>query len=313
MLTRVLAFTMILSGIVVAQTTIPGTFNRTQQQTPGTANNGGSIVSTPTISLGNGITPTVITNQDTVNVTLPQNTSLSGPTVQANAPAPVSTDMSGANAANAVGTDNGQNVPGQASRNFDFVKAPGGETGPVVGSMEDPSISLGEVARKVRNGKQISKRTITNADVNAMNGSFPGSGDQSAQDANGSTATSMASPGSQQNASETAGASTQTTGGTAGAAQPQNSQAPAYAQPSNRDPFNAPSATPNDGTKPNAQQGPGVTPRSSSRRVQTPSDNSNGSNNTEKRHLPESSSSLPLLATFGALSTVVGIGYLKLR
>jgi hypothetical protein len=292
---RVLAFTIILSGVVAAQTTIPGTFNRTQpvpQQT-----NGGYIVSTPTISLGDGITPTVITNQDTVNVTLPQNTSLNGPTVQTNNPATLNT------AANTTAASDNSQTAGQASRNFDFVKAPGGENSPVAGSMADDSVSLGEVARKVRNGKQISKRTITNADVNAMNGTFPGTEGQPG-DATGVSGASMANP-SQQNGDVT---TPQTSGGTAGAAQPQNSQAPAYAQPSNQGPFGAPSTTPNDGTKPNAQQGPRVAPRSSSRPARIPAKPS-----SDKQQMPESSSALPLLGVLGSIVTLAGFGYMKLR
>lgn len=295
---RVLAFTLILGGVVAAQTTIPGTFNRTQpvpQQT-----NGGYIVSTPTISLGDGITPTVITNQDTVNVTLPQNTSLNGPTVQTNNPATLNANATATNTTAAA--DNSQTA-GQASRNFDFVKAPGGESAPVAGSMADDTISLGEVARKVRNGKQISKRTITNADVNAMNGTFPGAEGQPA-DATGMAGTSMANP-SQQNGEVT---SQQTSGGAAGAVQPQNSQTPTYAQPSSQGPFGAPSVTPNDGTKPNAQQGPGIPPRSNTRPARAPSKPS-----SDKQQLPESSSTLPLLGALGSLATLAGVGYLKMK
>ena len=294
--------TMVLSGVVAAQT--PGTFNNTPQQNSqqisGNAN--GYIVSPPTLSLGNGITPTVVTNQDTVNVTLPQNTSMNGQAIQANNA--VTTNAISGNTAN--GNTNGAtgNVQqaGLASRNFDFITAPNGGNGPIAGSMADATISLGEFARKARNGKQIAKHSITNADVNALNGNTSDP-NQPAADANGATGTSMAAPGSQQNMN---GTPTQSNGGTAGAVQPQPSQGPAYAQPSTRGPFAAPT-TP-DGSKPNPQKGQGVAPRGSSAHPTTPSGHSN-----EKPQLPRSSSSLPLLGTLGTISTIAGLGYIKMH
>ena len=290
--------TIVLSGVVAAQ--MPGTFNGTPQQNsqPISGNAGGYIVSPPTLSLGNGITPTVVTNQDTVNVTLPQNTSANGQTVQSNNPA--NTNAISASAANTTGETGNAQQAGQANRNFDFVAAPNGGNGPIAGSMADSTISLGDVARKARNGKQIAKRSITNADVNAWNGNAP---DPDQPDANGLSGSSIAGSGSQQNMN---GAATQTNGGTAGAVQPPNSQSPAYSQPSTQTPFSAPT-TP-DGSKPNAQQGPGIAPRGSSPKPATPHRDS-----SEKPQLPRTSSALPFLGTLGAVSTIAGIGYLKLR
>ena len=320
--------TLLLSGLAVAQTPIPGTFNntppQTTQQTNGSGNNGGYIVSPPTISLGNGITPTVVSNQDSVNITGPQNTSLNGQAVQANNPATVNdnggivanADNANSGAVNNQASANGQNRT-TASRNYDFARAPSGESGPITGSMSDDSISLGEVARKARNGKQIAKRTITNADVNALNAQYPGDNNSGAPSANANdmAGTSIAGPASQQNSANGSAInginSTQNNGGTAGAAQPQSSS-PAYAQPSSGGPF-APRATPNDGTKPNAQQGPGVSPRRSSRPASAPNDQSTPTGENTKPQLPRSSTSLPLLGTLGALSTLAGICYFKMR
>jgi len=258
-----------LSGVVTAQSVIPGTFNTAPQQ-PGNGNNSGYIVSPPTIALGNGITPTVVTNQDTISVTLPQNTSINGPTVQANVPATVNENAA---TMNNVATNSDQQIPGQASRNFDFVNAPSGENKPIVGSMADDSISLGELARKVRNGKQIAKRSITNADVNALSGTPQSDNAQLGTDANGTAGGAIARPATQQT-----------------------------------DPFTPP--TQPDGSKPNAQQGQGISPRGSARPAQAPADRSG---RTEKERLPNSSSSLPLLGTLGAISTLAGIAYFKLR
>ena len=292
--------TLLLSGLAVAQTPIPGTFNNTPpqatQQTNSSGNNGGYIVSPPTISFGDGISPTVITSQDAVNITLPQNTSLNGQSVQANNPATVN-DSGGTFTSNNASEANNQSNPnsGAASRNFDFVRAPGAESGPIAGSMSDDSVSLGEVARKARNGKEIAKRTITNADVNALNAQYPGSnGDAQSANSNGMAGTSIAGPASQQNNANGSAINgmnpTQSNGGTAGAAQPQSSE-PAYAQPSSDGPF-APRATPNDGTKPNAQQGPGVDPRRSSRPASAPNNQPPSPSNTpstDKPQLPRSS------------------------
>jgi hypothetical protein len=313
MRSRMLTFSlMMLSGVVAAQAPIPGTFSstppQTTQQTNGSANNGGYIVSPPTISYGDGITPTVVTNQDAINVTMPQNTALNGQVVQANNPGTLNDNANGNSQVNA----NGQ-IAGQANRGFDFIKAPNGENTPIGGSMADDSVSLGDLARRVRNGKQISKRTITNADVNALNSQSSGGNDGQAEDSNGMAGNSVSGAASQQNnANGTSMNSTQTSGGTAGAAQPQG---PAYAQPSTQGPF-APRATPNDGTKPNAQQGQGISPRSSSRPTANPDSNSSApasGESTEKQQLPHSSSSLPLLGTLGGLSTLAGICYFKMR
>jgi hypothetical protein len=280
--------TILLSGIAVAQTPLPGTFNNAPPQNTQQINtiNGGYIVSTPTISLGNGITPTVVTNQDTVNVSLPQNTSLNGPTVQVTNPATLNESTVATTTA-----ANNQRVEGQASRNFDFVNAPDGAGGPIVGSMSDSSISLGEVARKARNGKQIAKHSITNADVNALNGTTP-DGEQTAPDG-----TSMAAPQQTDANGNPINGAAQSNGGTAGAAQP-----PAYSRPSAQGPFGAPP----DGTKPNAQHGPGVAPRGKPAPAPT-------QNEENKPQLPRSSTSLPLLGTIGALTTVAGVVIFKAR
>jgi hypothetical protein len=257
---------LLLSGAIAAQTPMPGTFNNPPSQSTNT----GYIVSPPTISFGNGITPTVITNQDAVTVTLPQNISQNGQTVQTNSGE--SSNEQTAMASNA-GANVDQRIAGQASRNFDFVKAPAGGGGPIMGSMADNSVSLGEVARKARNGKQISKHSITNADVSAMNGTAPGDSTKPGSDANGVSGTSIAAPASQQNGANP----TQSTGGAAGAATP----------PQNRDPFAKPTTTtPSDTTKPNKEVKP---------------------------QLPQTSSLLPLLGTLGAVSTLAGISYIRFR
>jgi hypothetical protein len=284
--------TILLSGIAVAQTPLPGTFNSSPAQNTQQVNtNGGYIVSTPTISLGNGITPTVVTNQDTVNVSLPQNTSLSGPTVQVTNPATLN-ETSVATAAPATNVSNEQRVEGQASRNFDFINAPDGGGGPIVGSMADSTVSLGEVARKARNGKQIAKHSITNADVNALNGNTP-DGEQPATDG-----TSMAAPQQTDANGNPITGTPQSNGGTAGAAQP-----PAYSRPSSQGPFGQPPS----GSKPNAQQGPGIAPRGNPTPTPPPQ------NDQIKPQLPKTSTSLPLAGTVGALSAFAGVAFFKAR
>ena len=275
--------TILLSGLAVAQTPLPGTFNNTPaQNTQQVITNGGYIVSTPTLSLGNGITPTVVTNQDTVNVSLPQNTSLNGPTVQVTNPATLNETVS--TAATATNVSNEQRVEGQASRNFDFINAPDGGGGPLVGSMSDNTVSLGEVARKARNGKQIAKHSITNADVNALNGTTP-DGEQTPTDG-----TSMTTP-------QQPDANGNPVGGS-GATQP-----PANSRPSGQGPFGQPS----EGTKPNAQHGPAVAPRGNPNPVPP------AQNDQSKPQLPKTSSSLPLMGTVGVLSTFAGVAFVKAR
>lgn len=279
--------TILLSGLAVAQTPLPGTFNNAPAQNTQQVNtNGGYIVSTPTISLGNGITPTVVTNQDTINVSLPQNTSLNGPTVQVSNPATLNETAVATNVAN------NQRIEGQASRNFDFVNAPDGGGGPIVGSMADSTVSLGEVARKARNGKQIAKRSITNADVNALNGNTP-DGEQPPTDG-----TSMAAPQQTDANGNPITGTPQSNGGTAGAAQP-----PAYSRPSGQGPFGQPS----NGTKPNAQQGPGIAPRGN------PTPAPPAQNDQDKPQLPRTSTSLPMVGTVGVLSLFAGVAFFKTR
>jgi hypothetical protein len=278
--------TILLSGLAVAQTPMPGTFNNVPAQNTQQVNtNGGYIVSTPTISLGNGITPTVVTNQDTVNVSLPQNTSLNGPSVQVNNPATLNeTAVATTNVAN------NQRVEGQASRNFDFINAPDGGGGPIVGSMADSTISLGEVARKARNGKQIAKHSITNADVNALNGNTP-DGEQQPNDG-----TSMAAPQQTDANGNPITGTPQSNGGTAGAAQP-----PAYSRPSGQGPFGQPS-----NSKPNAQQGPGIAPRGNPAPAPAQRD-------PKKPQLPRTSTSLPMVGTVGVLTLFAGVAFFRMQ
>lgn len=268
---------VLLCGIAVAQTTWPGTFNNPPaQNTQQIITIGGYLVSTPTLSLGNGLTPTVITNQDTVNVSMPQNTSFSGPSVQVTNPATLNESAVVVPAPNAtanVGSE--QRVQGQASRNFDFTSAPDGGGGPLVGSMADNTISLGEVARKARNGKQIAMHSITNADVNALNGTNP---DEEQTPTDG---TSMATPQQPNtNGNAVSGASQ----GNSGATQP-----------------------PSVKTKPNAEHGAGTSPRGNPTPVPP------AQNDQDKPKLPKSSTSLPLVGTVGALSTLTGVAFFKTR
>jgi hypothetical protein len=212
----------------------------------------------------------VITNQDTVNVSMPQNTSLSGPSVQVTNPATLNESavvVPPANATANVGSE--QRVQGQASRNFDFTSAPDGGGGPLVGSMADNTISLGEVARKARNGKQIAMHSITNADVNALNGTTPDE-EQTPTDGT-STATPQAVPGASQGNKGTA------------------------TQP------------PSVKTKPNAEHGAGTTPPGNPTPVPP------AQTDQDKPKLPKSSTSLPLMGTVGALSTLTGVAFFKSR
>lgn len=57
-----------------AQVTVPGTFSTAPPESPGLY--GGPVVATPIISLGNGLSPTVVTGQQSGVVVVPQNQAL---------------------------------------------------------------------------------------------------------------------------------------------------------------------------------------------------------------------------------------------
>ncbi len=313
--------TLSLCGALFAQTPIPGTPNttppQTTQQINGSGNNSGYIVAPPTITLGNGISPTVITNQDAVQVTVPQNMAVSGSTVQAPNPATVNN----APTAN-PGTTSGVQQNGQ--QHFDFVVAPTSDNSDIGGSMSDDTVSLGEVARKYRNGRQISKRTITNADVDALNQQYGGSAplqDNNSQQQQQLTTTpngaAIAAPVARPNGPFGQPVPTQNSGGTTGAAQSSGQQTPSYAQPSQYG--DQQSAAPRYG-KPSARQGANATSDDNTQQQEnaapTTEQSAPKNNDTtpkQEQQLPRSSTSLPLLGTLGALSTLAGILYFKMR
>ncbi len=304
--------TMMLSGALAAQAPLPGTFSstppQTTQQTNGSGNSGGYIVSPPTISYGDGVTPTVVTNQDAVQVTAPQNSAITGATVQANNPATLSNNAN-ANPANAT-----------QPQHFDFVVAPNGNNSVVGGSIEDDTVSLGDVARKYRSGKTIAKRTLTNADVDALNAQYPGANpnpeaQNNAANSNGMAGTAISGPSARPNGPFSAPPNAQNSGGTAGAAQSGAESSSMYAQP-----IGTPARTTTGGPKPSARQGASETtePNNSAPTTeeQVPPQTNNNSQpqqEEQKQQLPRSSSALPLLGTLGALSTLAGILYFKMR
>ncbi len=308
--------TLTLCGAVAAQTQLPGTPNSTSpqntQQTNGSGNNNGYIVSPPMVSLGDGITPTVITNQDAVQVTVPQNSAVNGAAVQAPSPATLNNGNIVAGAQNGATGSQANGTNGQ--QRFDFVVAPNGENSGIAGSMSDTSVSLGDAARKIRNGRQIAKRTITNADVEALNAQYPGSNPQpndQQQQALPTTSNgaAIAAPVARPNGPFGQPVPTPNSGGTAGAAQSVQ-PAPAYAQPSR--------STPTRYAKPSARQGDtGATSTDQNGAGSTTQESTPANNDTnpkqDQQQLPRSSSSLPLLGTLGALSTLAGILYFKMR
>lgn len=298
--------TLMLSGAVAAQAPVPGTFTntppQTTQQTNGSGNNGGYIVSPPTISYGDGITPTVVTSQDTVQVVAPQNTAINGPTVQATSPATLTpSNNQGANPANAP------------AQRFDFVVAPNADNSVVGGSMADDTVSLGDAARKFRNGKTISKRTLTNADVAALNAQYPGAtpSPDAQPIANGNA---VAAPQGRPNGPFSAPVAAPN-GGTTGAVQSAE-PAPAYSQPSTPEGSTTPMNT-RRGAKPSARQGGNASDQDqaapSDQTSQPQSQPAPRNNDQQTQQLPKSSSALPLLGTLGALSTLAGILYFKMR
>lgn len=172
---KLLLFLFAVTAGVQAQY-IPGTFVAYPQQNPG------YIVSPPTLSLGNGLTPTVVTTQDILTVAAPDTTSAN--------PSEVGTAVSGATTPLTMlpgppggSVAQGQRPPAgagqQAQRPYaDFVVGTGHEE--ISGSMQDSSVSLGEVARQYRQGRPARKLSISNADVDQLNQNTTGGVPESA-------------------------------------------------------------------------------------------------------------------------------------
>lgn len=146
---------LVLFGVVCvslsafAQATIPGTFSR--QTSSNTIAVGGYVVAPPSIALGNGLSPAVVTNVPTVEVTSPQNVSAPA------APANLTTNPDRSNI-------NG--LAASPSKHFDYVVA-GNET-TYTASAEDGH-SLAEVATNLRRNRVQASKVFTNEDIKAMN------------------------------------------------------------------------------------------------------------------------------------------------
>lgn len=153
---QVLIVIAVLCGVGPAQVTIPGTFTRAQ---PGSyVGVSGLIVSPPVVTFGNTLTPTVVAIQDAVAVVSPF-----GMAVPAQ-------HMLGRS------QDQGEHGarPGDGPRSEDRARRGDRspeirQQGPVPGSMADTSVSLGDLARRLRPSNVTVPRTLTNADIDRMN------------------------------------------------------------------------------------------------------------------------------------------------
>ena len=137
-----------LAGITFGQNIMPGTFSTPVQTVPFAP-----VLTPPTATLGNGLTPTVVTNKPLVFMAAPQ---------EAQAEATVEFAAQGAESS----APTNASAPAPRVRYFDFVVSDPGasEANP------QPSQSLVDIARSNRkNTVPVAGRTFTNDDINLMN------------------------------------------------------------------------------------------------------------------------------------------------
>ena len=155
-----LAAVLMMSVAMFAQMPVGGTFSNVQAQP---VQYGTPITSPPIVSLGNGLTPTVITNRQPFVVGAPQYV----PVEAANAPSGEEQNASPENQQEHQQTTTGRQQP-QARKRFDFVVSSGGTQSS--GSAGD-SRSIVEVAATTRKAHitPVSGKAFTNDDVGRMN------------------------------------------------------------------------------------------------------------------------------------------------
>jgi len=145
-----------------AQVTIPGTFSTLPAQ-PGTSLYA-PVLSTPTLSLGNGLTPGVVTNQPSYFISAPQNMPLVSSLV--NAPVeyepPVAIAAQTENESNP--NSNVASAPNGVRPMFDFIVAGNGSA-----SCGSDSGSLAEVAAAARRTAVQPGHVYTNEDIARIN------------------------------------------------------------------------------------------------------------------------------------------------
>jgi hypothetical protein len=135
-----------LTGITFAQNVMPGTFSTPVQTVPFAP-----VLSPPTATLGNGLTPTVVTNKPLVFMAASQEG-------QAESTGNVAPEASGAAAS--------ANPSAPRAKYFDFVIS---DAGPSEANPEQAQ-SLVDIARSTRkNTVPVAGRTFTNDDINQMN------------------------------------------------------------------------------------------------------------------------------------------------
>jgi hypothetical protein len=208
-----IAVVVMVSVAMWAQMPVGGTFSNVQAQP---VQYGTPIMSPPTVTLGNGLTPTVITNRQPFVVGAPQFLRTEPVTAPVNAQPAESDNEQPA-------TPGGQQQR-QARKRFDFVISSGGAQS---GRAANDSRSLVEVAAATRKAHitPISGKVFTNDDVARMNQKYgmrpqpstapnPGPGNASTEGGMSGTAVQ-------------AGTEEQTAPG-------QNQQPPAYANPPKR-------------------------------------------------------------------------------
>lgn len=171
------------ASLSCAQAQMPGTFSQAASlgQIPG------YVLSPPSMSFGNGLTPNVVTTNDSFAIAAPQSISLNsaeisamnnnapfGPTEGVDSGTPMGTPARGGS----LGGSQGQARSGTLQRPYmDFFRGTGVES--PHGSMSDASIVLGDVARQIRKDRpnQFSGRSLTNADIEHFAASSSGTAD----------------------------------------------------------------------------------------------------------------------------------------
>lgn len=146
----IFAISMSASAQVAVQ--VPGTFSKVPAYPPSV----GIFPTTPSISLGSDLTPTVVTTHDPVAISTPLSFSVQPNQLSGRWPGTLGF------AAESLGA-----FPREVAA-IERISVSSTDRYILRGSMADDSISLGEFARKLRHGQDIVKHTLTNADVQQL-------------------------------------------------------------------------------------------------------------------------------------------------
>lgn len=147
-----LVFAIAIGASAQVMVQVPGTFTKV----PGYPPTVGILPTTPSISLGSDLTPTVVTTHDPIAISTPYSFSVQANQLSGRWPGTL------AFAAESLGAFPYGAVPVEHTRSRD-----NGRYIPR-GSMADDAISLGDFARQLRGGRDILKHTLTNADVQQL-------------------------------------------------------------------------------------------------------------------------------------------------